>query len=738
MIDLLYSLIYILPFSFLSAYALLPGFFKDEQPNTQLSSAVVILVTVCLFAILKIVDNKKRIIILGSLSALIVGFILVTEKITREQWFSENPWANWALLISVGVMILVEAILRFRVIKPFMALIFALLLICSYRFNILTNKASLVSAGFVILAVLLEGVRFHLRGDREIKKYVIRTIPFLILGMIVLLNLPFRDTPYDWALTKKAISSISTGITKLMQSFDSHDSTDDMVSTIGFSEEAGEIGGNIKGDPKEMMKITPDFDSPQYIYLDGKYFDDFDGRKWNESGATYPYILDTLEACCATELVESSQYFDFCRPTKIRIEYSNQNTTYLFAPIKSLICDSFVSEAKPVFSGKELVFDKKRGKSTKYCTEYISLNRNDKFLPLLIETGEKIDQKTWEQECQHHDVIGEEYSYDAFLKYRQSLYNFNSDPHPVSRENLSEGVRDFLDTALSDAKTDYEKLLALEEAFSGFEYTTSPGRLPSDISTPDDFLDYFILDSQKGFCNSYATAFVLLCRAEGIPARYVHGYRIPGVKKEITPVTSTMAHAYPEAYIKGIGWMIFEPTPVYSVGQTWDKKDIAESTAQWYNPYADINKTENDKNENISDEETEFEISWYTIAVPVALSLLVLSILIFIERLLNIRRFSNLSANDKARTVNIRILNMLKHRGLIKSDDETVNEFALRAYREQKIELTSFASSFEKILYSTYVISEAELESLYSEYNFIRDTLSIPDKIIYWFTPLMK
>jgi transglutaminase-like putative cysteine protease len=94
-------------------------------------------------------------------------------------------------------------------------------------------------------------------------------------------------------------------------------------------------------------------------------------------------------------------------------------------------------------------------------------------------------------------------------------------------------------------------------------------------------IDWFLFDYQKGFCNYYATAEVVLLRSLGIPARlavgFAQGELQPGSEKTLPagssvsagePQTSTStyvvrqkdAHAWPEVYFPDIGWVIFEPT----------------------------------------------------------------------------------------------------------------------------------------------------------------------------------
>jgi transglutaminase-like putative cysteine protease len=96
-------------------------------------------------------------------------------------------------------------------------------------------------------------------------------------------------------------------------------------------------------------------------------------------------------------------------------------------------------------------------------------------------------------------------------------------------------------------------------------------------------IDWFLFDYRKGFCNYYASAEVILLRSLGIPARIAVGFaqgerEIPPIQGQLPPgtgqefpyeqisETSTYvvrqkdAHAWPEIYFPGLGWVIFEPT----------------------------------------------------------------------------------------------------------------------------------------------------------------------------------
>jgi transglutaminase-like putative cysteine protease len=92
----------------------------------------------------------------------------------------------------------------------------------------------------------------------------------------------------------------------------------------------------------------------------------------------------------------------------------------------------------------------------------------------------------------------------------------------------------------------------------GFEYTLTPAR--TNLDSVDDFL----FNTRSGFCGHYASAFVLLMRAGGVPARVVTGY----LGGEWNPfggyfvIRQSDAHAWTEIWIDGRGWTRVDPTAV--------------------------------------------------------------------------------------------------------------------------------------------------------------------------------
>jgi transglutaminase-like putative cysteine protease len=90
----------------------------------------------------------------------------------------------------------------------------------------------------------------------------------------------------------------------------------------------------------------------------------------------------------------------------------------------------------------------------------------------------------------------------------------------------------------------------------GFSYTLAPA--PLGHNTVDDFL----FGTHEGFCEHYASSFVVLMRAAGIPARVVTGYQggYWNSMGNYLLVRQADAHAWSEIWFPGRGWVRMDPT----------------------------------------------------------------------------------------------------------------------------------------------------------------------------------
>jgi len=126
---------------------------------------------------------------------------------------------------------------------------------------------------------------------------------------------------------------------------------------------------------------------------------------------------------------------------------------------------------------------------------------------------------------------------------------FNPRARALARQWLGEGRRD-------------ETLVraALDLFHREFTYSLSAPELGRNS------VDDFLFGTKTGFCEHYASAFVFLMRAAGLPARVVTGYQGGwwNASGGYLLVRQSDAHAWAEVWIEGKGWRRIDPTAAVS------------------------------------------------------------------------------------------------------------------------------------------------------------------------------
>lgn len=139
--------------------------------------------------------------------------------------------------------------------------------------------------------------------------------------------------------------------------------------------------------------------------------------------------------------------------------------------------------------------------------------------------------------------------------------NVNAKEYKEKTETeVSEEIKALADEITAGLEYDYQKAQAIEKYFLTGEYIYSLAyEAPKELDTPE----YFIFQSKTGTCSDFATAYTLIARAAGLSVRYVEGF-VPQMSENnryLYYIYTDNAHAYPEVYIPGAGWVQFEPTP---------------------------------------------------------------------------------------------------------------------------------------------------------------------------------
>lgn len=107
--------------------------------------------------------------------------------------------------------------------------------------------------------------------------------------------------------------------------------------------------------------------------------------------------------------------------------------------------------------------------------------------------------------------------------------------------------------------TAYDKALALQNFFRDGAFAYDLGVEPGH---GDRALENFLFRTRRGYCEQFAGAYAVLARAAGLPTRVAVGFTTGELGDDgLFHVRGLNAHAWPEVYLAGAGWVAFEPTP---------------------------------------------------------------------------------------------------------------------------------------------------------------------------------
>jgi transglutaminase-like putative cysteine protease len=126
-------------------------------------------------------------------------------------------------------------------------------------------------------------------------------------------------------------------------------------------------------------------------------------------------------------------------------------------------------------------------------------------------------------------------------------------------ENISQRTRELAFRITEGHESTYDKVNAITAWLRrNIRYSRETVPPPEGIER----IDWFLFDYQIGFCNWYASAEILMLRIVGIPARMAVGFAHGDYLSEEAyfEVRGDDAHAWPEVYFSGYGWIEFEPT----------------------------------------------------------------------------------------------------------------------------------------------------------------------------------
>ena len=155
------------------------------------------------------------------------------------------------------------------------------------------------------------------------------------------------------------------------------------------------------------------------------------------------------------------------------------------------------------------------------------------------------------------DIVSAMPRFDA-----DALRNATSDSPPDDiflelPDDLPPVIAETATAVTAGAPTNFDKMLMLQNWFrDNFTYDTNvpPGNGSSAIVS--------FLENKVGYCEQFAGTFAAMARTLGMPARVAVGFTQGEQAADGTyKVLGRNAHAWPEIWFDGFGWVPFEPTP---------------------------------------------------------------------------------------------------------------------------------------------------------------------------------
>ena len=730
---------------------------KYSKAGMDVTDWLFALFLLILFAFFTKFEKRIRYVLLGVLAAVIVlavgnagkeGIIEFGQTYyygmigKRPEMFAWSAWHERVqiLLVTTGcyfVWLLMEKVLIIRSASAVALLIAAVWdLYAGTSFRHMTAVCIFM---FVIMTVM-EWVqkRWHKTRSGKKKCHMVWFMPFMLVYFVLMTLMPMSDKPFDWQFAKNIYQKFVNMYLYLEKMFET-DSEPEELFSAGISD-AGKLLGNISKEKEEVLYVKMEYKIPSNLYLIGSVYDSFDGKQWtvnNESNEN-DRVLDAMESLCASRLYDDVNISDYLLMTSIEIGFEYTLTDMVYTPLKTWIVEKTdkdkiepdylfqkVDNTIPyVIKNGNMFFEEEKGYGTRYQVYFAQMNLNHPKFDEFISSEFTYDEQTWKkmQKMYFADNSETRFSLEDLNKHRENIYKVYG-----KAPELSPKVQTYLEKITGEAETDIEKLRAIENALNDLEYTLLLGDYPKSIDSESEFLEYFLFENQKGYCSYFATAFVMLARAEGIPTRYVEGYCLPVNGAGKKTIYSGMAHGWPEAYIEGIGWIPFEPTPGYggmrytsweTQDDRWDEEDeerkeeLIEETKE--EPMEEPENVPDDSADVLTNdaakEDTGIkpESEAFKTVLVAGIIIVVTTAGILITTILNKKKRDKRSIAEKISIAMRQNLQLLHYLGVSHKDNETLTELKGRIQAD-KLELVSL-TPYEEILYGNKEVNEGILQ----------------------------
>ncbi|MDR0948378.1 MAG: DUF3488 and transglutaminase-like domain-containing protein [Lachnospiraceae bacterium] len=678
----------------------------------------------------------------------------VTEDIIREtDLFATTSVFLFAFCAATLLCLLSLVLARVRGLRIGMCfLVIVLLCVCFIAKQPLSEPSAALSFLYLLFCGV-EWIQEKTWAKRQSpgigRSVVVWICPFLIVYLAFLLVLPTDHKPYEWRFVQNLWERLEDSRIWFSQTWGGKSREGFQMAFSGF-DESPSVGGDLTMSHRTQMQVSRANANMNGLYLSGAIYNTFTGDGWEYTADEEAWVplLDTMESVYAAERFAPGSVVDLFRPVTMEIQYEEMKSHYLFTPAKTRGIES-ISNFTYRFEKSGYAFQGYKGLGTQYKVQFYRLNNGNERFRTFLETqstyqyDESITQEEEEALLSVKRLWSAALPFD-FTETLLATHEANIKDHYLQTVSLSPQLNAYFESITQDAKSPLDQLYLIEKELESYTYTTTPGIIPEG----EEFLDYFLLQTKKGYCTYFATAFVLLARTAGFPARYVQGYCVPIITSngKVYEVSSAMAHAWPEVYVDGVGWVAFEPTPGYASMryQSWTIADKTQSTDEKeqesivHTPLPIQVKAQETEEEE--PQKKPFRIPLDVLFLFVG-GLLTAAVLIFaVDTLIRRLRYDRLNSRKKVDVWLIKTFKILEILGAPMNSGDTLSDLCVTIKKREELpqETVTFLRHFEAIRYGGGEVTEELLLAASDQMKRLLQILRRTNKWRYYWFLLMK
>ena len=554
---------------------------------------------------------------------------------------------------------------------------------------------------------------------------------FALLG-ILLVMLPMRQAPINWTPVAEAGGRIFHRAQDMVDSAAYH-----LSSLWGGSYSTGYnsldvSGGKIErsGRTELILKTSQD---PCFEYTDEETSEDMKVRRTlylaGGSGVDKPKLISFLRFLHAND-VDREYAALFSQLSDVKVEYAYLNTPDVIAPANALLIYDGSGASSPAYD-KGTQNDTVHKKGYLLTARYLDIDYGSPYLAGLIREAEAagLDESLSYEDARNYfmKLYGVDLGYfltrDAYEEAAEQTYSVTD----LSTDGVSPELQELADQITSGVPGEYDKCKVIEGYLRQYSYQTNAvgGHNPlSTMSTSAgmaDIADRFLFETGAGYCVHYTSSMVMLLRLSGIPARAVSGYRYvyPFKKADAYEVSGDCAHIWPEAYIRGVGWVPFEPTSAYRTAEeyTWHRRP-AVSGDDSQSAYVPPIPAPTQIPEAPDNKETAGSLSGMTldqamqIALPTALSILITLALLILGTLSAARLRYLRAAPEKKLAMDVDMIKKGIRRQSAEdfADRGLLSDYIARAPEALRPDIQKVFDAYYRVVYGSSAVSAEENE----------------------------